>query len=314
MISASPRRLAVFKAVVDCGGINAAADQLDIAQPSVSAHIRALEAQVGAPLFLRERGRTNQTTSVGRAVYVYACQSLDKSREIDLELRKLQHGEQQGFMLGSQRNFTNHVLPTYLADFLQRHPNARISVHSETQDALIRMLASSMFDVCLLLGYGDAPDFDSETVGSEQLVVIASPEHPLAKRKRIDPGILREQPFVAGLENSYFYRMTRESMKKIGVSNYPVVMHLQDTVAVKQAVKLKVGLACTMASAVQAEVTNKELVILDVAAPLISLPVLCLHRKPEMLPSIAKTFVDYLKTNKVFGRMPAEPMPTEPIQ
>lgn len=306
MISASPRRLAVFKAVVDCGGINAAADRLEISQPSVSAHIRALETQVGSPLFSRQRGRTNQTTSVGRAVYTYACQLLDKSREIDLELRKLQHGEQQGFMLGSQRNFTNHILPSYLADFLQRHPGARISVHSETQDALIRMLASSVFDVCLLLGYGDAPDLDAEIVGSEQLVVIASPDHPLAKTKRIDPGVLREQPFVAGLETSYFYRLTRESMKQMGVANYPVVLHLQDTVAVKQAVKLKVGVACTMASAVQGEIAKKELVILDVAAPLINVPVLCLHRKPDRLPDIAKTFVDYLKTNRIFGSMPTD--------
>jgi DNA-binding transcriptional LysR family regulator len=309
MISASPRRLAVFKAVVDCGGINAAADHLEISQPSVSAHIRALEAQVGSPLFARRRGRTNQTTTIGQAIYTYACQSLDKSREMDLELRKLQRGEKQGFLLGSQRNFTNHVLPAHLADFLQQHPEARISVHSETQDALIRMLASSVFDVCLLLGYGDAPDFHAEVVGSEQLVIIASPEHSLSGKKQIDPAVLSEYPFVAGLETSYFFRLTRESLRQVGVIDYPVALHLQDTVAVKQAVKLKVGVACTMASAVESEVEKNELVILDVAAPLIRVPVICLYRKEERLPEIAKTFVDYLKTKKVFGQMPTEPIP-----
>ena len=44
MISASARRLNVFKSVVDCGGFNLAAMQLGIAQPSVGAHIKALES------------------------------------------------------------------------------------------------------------------------------------------------------------------------------------------------------------------------------------------------------------------------------
>ncbi len=308
MISASPRRLAVFKAVVETGGINAAARELDISQPSVSAHIRALEKQVGSPLFSRQRGRTNQTTGIGHTIYTYACESLHKSHEVDLELRKLQRGEKQSFLLGSQRNFTNHILPAYLAEFLQKHPAARISVNSETQDALIRMLEPAMFDVCLLLGYEEARGLDAEVIGSEQLVIIASPDHPLTKVRRIDPRVLREYPFVAGLESSYFYRLTRNSLKQIGVVDYPVVLHLQDTVAVKQAVKLKVGVACTMASAVVNEVAQRELVILDVAAPLISIPVTCLRRQGDQLPDIARTFVDYLKAKKVFGAMPALPL------
>ena len=93
MISASPRRLAVFKVVVESGGINAAARELDISQPSVSAHIRALERQVGSPLFSRQRGRTNQMTGIGQAIYTYACEFLHKSEEVDLELRKLRGGE-----------------------------------------------------------------------------------------------------------------------------------------------------------------------------------------------------------------------------
>jgi hypothetical protein len=60
---------------------------------------------------------------------------------------------------------------------------------------------------------------------------------------------------------------------------------------------------------VEEEVEKKELVILDVAAPLISVPVICLHRKQNRLPGMAKTFVDYLKTKKVFGRVPTEPIP-----
>src|SRR5262249_40792197 len=125
MIQASGRRLAVFKTVVESGGVNAAADRLGISQPSVSAHLRALEASVGSPLVVRRRGRANEPTSVGQAVYGYACQVLDKSREFDAKLRKMQRRETQGFVLGSQRNFANQVLPKHLAAFLRQYPEAR---------------------------------------------------------------------------------------------------------------------------------------------------------------------------------------------
>ena len=74
MISASPRRLTVFKSVVDLGGFNAAATELGIAQPSVGAHIRALESQIGQPLFHRQRGSRPKLTKAGEALYTFAVE------------------------------------------------------------------------------------------------------------------------------------------------------------------------------------------------------------------------------------------------
>ena len=76
MISASPRRLSVFKSVVERGGFNAAAAQLGIAQPSVGAHIRALESQIGQPLFHRQRGSRPRLTKAGEALYTFAVDLL----------------------------------------------------------------------------------------------------------------------------------------------------------------------------------------------------------------------------------------------
>ena len=50
------RQLRVFTTIVDAGGFGAASEQLDIAQTSVSAHIQAIEEQLGQPIFLRRPG------------------------------------------------------------------------------------------------------------------------------------------------------------------------------------------------------------------------------------------------------------------
>jgi molybdate transport repressor ModE-like protein len=81
MISASARRLSVFKAVVEEGGFNRAAMRLDISQPSVGAHVRALERQAGHPLFERKRGARPRLTKAGEAVYSMALEVLRRGEE-----------------------------------------------------------------------------------------------------------------------------------------------------------------------------------------------------------------------------------------
>lgn len=310
MLTASFRRLEVFKTVVECGGVNAAADELGIAQPSVSAHIHALERQIGSPLFRRERGRTRQTTSVGQTFYAYACETLAKAQTAHLELRKLQSAEQREFILGCQRTLANHVLPVHLARFLESRSATQISVHSKTQDTLEHLLRASLFDVCVMLARAEATAYNSEVVGRETLVIIAAPDHPLAGRRRLAPARLNEWAFVGGLKTSQFFVLIRAAMRQIGIADCRFTLHLQDTVSVKQAVQHHVGLACTLASAVRAEVAAGTLVILDVAAPAMSLPVVCAYRASDRLPKIAAEFVQYVKTSRVFGSLAGNLHPT----
>src|SRR5262252_3577002 len=115
MISASPRRLTVFKSVVDLGGFNLAATRLGIAQPSVGAHIKALEDQVGQPLFLRRRGARPQLTKAGEAVYAYAVDVLRKSEETTHVLADLRKGEAREIVIAVHRDIASQYLPERLA-------------------------------------------------------------------------------------------------------------------------------------------------------------------------------------------------------
>ena len=89
MISASARRLSVFKAVVEEGGFNRAAMRLDISQPSVGAHVKALEQQAGHALFERKRGARPELTKAGEAVYAMALEVLRRGEEAAQQLDEL---------------------------------------------------------------------------------------------------------------------------------------------------------------------------------------------------------------------------------
>lgn len=296
MVTASVRRLAVFKTVVDLHGVNAAAEYLGIAQPSVTAHIKALEQQVGATLFLRQRGRRHlRPTSTGDALYRYACEVVAKSEEFNQVIRQTRAADAQRLTITAQRVLANNVLPAVLADFLTRYPEARVSVHSDTQELVWQLIRSGEADVALLFARKRPEEFDATLIGSLDLAFIAAPNHPLAVRESVSPAELAAYGFVGGLPESEFFGLIREEMQEIGLQNCRFILHLQDSRAVKQAVTRNLGLACTFQLAAQEEIARGELVVLRIAGRTPRLPVYFMRRPTVQARSLISALVPLLE-------------------
>lgn len=265
MISASGRRLDVFRAIIERGGINAAADWLGVSQPSITAHVRALEQQVGADLFRRQRGRKNVATPAGEALYRYACEAAAHRSELHGKLRELASHRANSLSLAVQRSIANYTMPAVLAVFLKARPSARVVMHSETQEAVHALATSGSVDAAILFGNGsDGP----QVIGRQELVLIAAATHPLARRKMVSMAELGAYAFVGGLPRSEFFGLVEKALQQAGLKNYNVILHLQDSVAVKNAVLQGIGLACTLACVVEQEVESHRLVVLRTDVPL----------------------------------------------
>ncbi len=270
MVSASGRRLDVFRAIIEHGGVNAAADRLGVSQPSITAHVRALERQVGAALFKRQRGRRNVVTPAGEALYLYACESAAHRSELTGKLRGLASQQANSLSLAVQRSIANYTMPAVLAAFLKAHPNARVTMHSETQEAVRDLALSGRVDAAILFGTDEGV---SSAMGRQDLVLIAAANHPLARRKRVAVSELDTYAFVGGLPRSQFFGLVETALNRAGVKNYQVILHLQDSVAVKNAVLQGIGIACTLACVVEQEIESGRLVVLRTDVPLQPLPI-----------------------------------------
>jgi DNA-binding transcriptional LysR family regulator len=270
VVSASGRRLDVFRTIIERGGVNAAADHLGVSQPSITAHVRALERQVGASLFKRQRGRRNVVTPAGEALYLYACESAAHRSELTGKLRGLASQQANSLSLAVQRSIANYTMPAVLAAFLRAHPTARITMHSETQEAVRDLAVSGRVDAAILFGTGDD---GAPTIGRQDLVLIAAANHPLARRKRVGVSELDAYAFVGGLPSSQFFGLVETALHRAGVRNYQVILHLQDSVAVKNAVLQGIGIACTLACVVEQEIESGRLVVLRTDVSLHPLPI-----------------------------------------
>ncbi|MCC6889588.1 MAG: LysR family transcriptional regulator [Hyphomicrobiales bacterium] len=311
MISTSLRRLTVFKAVVDCAGVNAAADAIGISQPSVSAHIRAIERELGATLFVRQRGRKLRPTAAGEALYTYATEAMAKAQALEARIKSCNNAE-PGFSLAAQRTLASAMLTAPLASFLRMHPQARISMHSETQETVQDLVRRDAVDLGIL--YALDGSSDAQVLGREQLVFIASPEHPLARRRDIDVRELVRHAFVSGLRESQFFGLVRKSLARVGLVDYPIVLHLQDTPSVNRAVALNVGLACTLRSAVEEDVATGRIVLLSIAGRLPELRICCLTSPRRDPPELARQFIAHLAASTRAQSLSEKPLPIRPAR
>ena len=140
MISASARRLGIFKAVADLGGFNVAAEHLGIAQPSVGAHIKALEKQAGQSLFNRGRGTRASLTRAGETLYTYAVEMLRQSEQARVSMTGLGAVGASEVVIAAQRALSNYFLPAHLAAFAPLNPGIRIVTRTGTSENVLDMV------------------------------------------------------------------------------------------------------------------------------------------------------------------------------
>ena len=293
MIAASARRLSVFQCVVDTGGFNAAAMRLGIAQPSVGAHIKALEAQVGQPLFRRQRGSRPQLTKAGEALYAYATEALQRSEAASHALADLRRAQAREIVVGAHRDVAPHFLSLHLASFARIAPKTRVVTRIGTIEEIVALVRADAVDLGLFFTSAPVSGLRTEVLAPEPLAVVVAPGHPLARRKRVTGAELEQQTFVGGLEGSSWARMIEQALRRIGLTRYEVTMEAQESAAVKKLVRHGAGAACLPLCTVEEEIAAGTLVCVDLAKPPQPLELRCAFREP--LHETARALVAHLR-------------------
>jgi DNA-binding transcriptional LysR family regulator len=296
MISASPRRLSVFKSVVDLGGFNLAAARLGIAQPSVGAHIKALEQQIGQPLFHRHRGSKPKLTKAGEAVYAFAVEILQKSAETTQALATIRKADAQEIAIAVQRDVSTQFLPERLAAFTRKHPGMRVVTRIGTIEEVIELVRADAVCLGLFLASGSVSGIRSEVLAHEPLMLVVSPRHPLAVRETVSPSDVSRHPFVTGLRGSRYFELVRAALKSLGIERFEVAMEMQESAAVKEMVRHGAGVACLPRGTIAAELATGALVELKLTVALPDLQIRCGYR--AVLSAAGRQFMQAVRGHR----------------
>lgn len=172
-------QLHTFVAVADAQHITAAADALQLAQGSVSAAVRRLEKSLGLPLFHRV-GRNVRLTDVGRAVRQLAIRTLDEASEVERLATGYAAFERGEVAIASGRVAGAHLLPGWLAGFVQDHPDIELRIHLAAVQELLAILHDGSADVVVGGFEVRVPGIDTLVLLRTELVIVVAAHHPLA--------------------------------------------------------------------------------------------------------------------------------------
>ena len=190
------RQLEYFVAVAEERHFTRAARRVLVSQSGLSAAIRALERELGAPLFVRST-RHVELTEVGRAVLADARRALAgavAARDAAAAVQGLLRGT---LVVGTEQCIAGVDVPAVLARFRAAHPGVDIRLRHEGSTALLKQIAASTVDVAFVAVTGSVPEgVRLFPISCEPMVLLCHPEHPLATEEAPTWGSLASLVFV----------------------------------------------------------------------------------------------------------------------
>jgi len=178
------RHLRYFVALAECLNFTRAAERVHVTQSTLSHQIRQLEDELGRRLFERI-GKRVVITESGEVLLEFAARAL---REVNQGLAALRQSSRElagEVRVGATNTFNFGFIPECTATFLDRHPTARVSVTELSADEIGARLEAGELDLGIAYRPGGPSALWFEPLYDEEMVLVVSNEHPLARRKRI---------------------------------------------------------------------------------------------------------------------------------
>jgi len=302
MISLSPRGLEVLVAVAETGSFAGAAQQLDIAQPSVSQHIQALERRAGAALFLRRRGRRPKLTEAGERVLAHARAMLDDAARLSEDLDGGRRSGERRIVLACQRPVANSVLPPALAGFAREHPEYELAMVAGTLDEVLAQVRDGSADLGCFLSRWPQEGVAGRVIGVERFALVAAPSHPLAGRGEVSPQELARQKFVRAAHRSGFSIHMADMLRAAGIAGTPVASRATESGMVRELTAAGVGIWCVPAKTVRRDIESGLLAELSPGGPPMTMGLWLAHDDRRPLSAAARLLAGYIEACAAAGR------------
>ena len=285
-------QLSVFEAVVRLGSFTRAAEELHMAQPTVSVQIKKLTETAGVPL-LEQIGKRIHVTEPGRALLA-ACaeifQALMKIEDRFASIRALESGRLRLAVSTTGSYFASRML----AAFGHLHPGVDVALQIHQRQTLLARLADNADDLYIF----STPPRDGEVVVQQimpnPLVVFARADHPLAGQRGISLERLAREPFLIREPGSGTRAAAQEVFAQRGLRPN-LRMELSSNEAIKQAILAGLGVSILSRYTLGLDSDQKQLVTLDVAGFPLERHWYFVYPVGKNLPAAAQAFMEFTR-------------------
>ena len=220
-----------------------AADELSITQPSLSHAMSSLEKDLGTYLF-EKQGRNIKLTKYGKIYFEYVDKALSELEKGERKLRELTNILSGTIELGYIYTLGPAFVPNLIKNFvtIEDNKNIKFLFGQGTTKSLIEDLKNEKFDMIFCSYVENEKEVDFIPIENEELVVIVSNEHPLAKNNSIDLRELYNYPFIGFSEKSGIRSLINRLFEEVGIQPN-TICEVEEDNAVAGLVEINYGIA-----------------------------------------------------------------------
>lgn len=295
------KHLQSYVAVVKYGSFTKAAENLYISQPTISAHINALEDELGKPLMIRTT-KNMEITEKGKEIYDYAVNVLDLC---DRMVETCNEQERLTIHLGTSNIPSCYILPELLPEYAGLHPDTYFNIHQSDSQGVIDGLLDGIFDVGLIGMKEDK--LHCEAFWQDRMVLVTPVSEHFVKLKELaenhstsdtddvlstllkEPIILREEGSGSNKSVNYFLEMIGMKEKEL-----QVVACVNDQETIKNLVAAGLGISIISARAAHSFVENNQLLQFELPA-YNGRELYLAYRKNHMMKPQVNEFIKYVQ-------------------
>ncbi|MBX3665577.1 MAG: LysR family transcriptional regulator [Burkholderiales bacterium] len=284
-------QLSVFDAVARLGSFTKAAEELYMAQPTVSVQMKKLAETVGLPL-IEQVGKRVRLTEAGRVLHAGCLDMFGTLAGVERSLDDLR-GLDAGRLQLAAGTTGEYFAPRMLAEFVKRHPRLDVSLQIQNRGALLERMSKNLDDLYMFAGTPEGVDIAAYPLLPNPVVPFAHADHPLAKEKNIPFARFAAEPFLIREPGSGARGMVREIFEAQDCEPR-VRMELSSNEAIKQAIIAGLGVSIMSRCMLGPGAPRERIAVLDVTGFPVDRPWVMVHPAGKQLSPAARAFLDFM--------------------
>ncbi|MDO9533807.1 MAG: selenium metabolism-associated LysR family transcriptional regulator [Bacillota bacterium] len=294
-------QLRIFVEVTRLKGFSRAAENIFLSQPTISAHIKTLENEIGAPLFDRSQ-RELHLTDAGKILFKYAQELLEIKEEALSAIEKEYKIISGHLEIAASSVPGAYLLPGLLASFHRQHPEITFSVMIRDTKQVIQSIKDYTYSLGFTGEPGTQEGLEQVKLVEDELILIAPKGTNLPVTDQNTYPLLTTQlssilqmPFILREPGSATRKVFEKTLKKHSGKNITlnIIGYIESLDTIKEAVKAGLGLTVISKIAVEEELRAEMIEGYRLQDLPIKRNFYLTYRKKRILPPINQAFLEF---------------------
>ncbi|MHC4395585.1 MAG: LysR family transcriptional regulator [Planctomycetota bacterium] len=264
-----------------------------LSQSAVSQQLAQLELTHQCQLINRKK-RPIELTKEGQLLYEAAKDMLDRYEQLKNEINVLKSSTGNRISIAAIFSIGMHVLPDYVKKLMVNYPDVHVDIEYLTAAKIYELTLAGDIDIGLVAVPKRDKRLDVYDFQDEPLVLVCSPNHPLADKGQVDIHKVRFERFIGFAKNVPTRLWIDNILQRYNIVIRPV-MEFDNTETIKRAVEINSGISILPKTTVLQEIDSATLKALTLYNEYFVRPTGIIVRKNKLLSQAGRYFIELLR-------------------